>query len=156
MSVWRGFTFLKMSVYINPQDFFLFLLNSTNTQLLVLQSRAHNGWAGKSGSEVCHPHLRDTLTSWIILFRASNVHISLPSSLTPPVIVVAVVVFVCCCCVLLSLFFITCCCCFDICYRDFPIRFEGPHVITNEQIWVGVVSKGSDGITLNSSYANRY
>ncbi|XP_064395441.1 regulator of telomere elongation helicase 1-like isoform X2 [Halichondria panicea] len=39
---------------------------------------------------------------------------------------------------------------------DFPIRYEGPHVITKKQMWVGVVSKGSDGTSLNSSYANRF
>ena len=38
---------------------------------------------------------------------------------------------------------------------DFPIRYEGPHVISGKQVWVGVVSKGSDGTALNSSYANR-
>ncbi len=40
--------------------------------------------------------------------------------------------------------------------RDFPVRYEGPHVITKKQMWVGVVSKGSDGTSLNSSYANRW
>ena len=28
-------------------------------------------------------------------------------------------------------------------------------MISNKQVWVGVVSKGSDGTALNSSYANR-
>lgn len=40
-------------------------------------------------------------------------------------------------------------------YRDFPIQYEGPHVISKEQVWVGVVSKGCDNVALNSSYANR-
>ena len=38
---------------------------------------------------------------------------------------------------------------------DFPISYEGPHVISQEQVWVGVVTKGCDGVPLNSSYANR-
>ena len=39
--------------------------------------------------------------------------------------------------------------------RDFPIRYEGPHVVSQKQVWVGVVSKGCDGVALNSSYINR-
>lgn len=38
---------------------------------------------------------------------------------------------------------------------DFPVRYEGPHVISQKQVWVGVVSKGCDGVALNSSYINR-
>ena len=38
---------------------------------------------------------------------------------------------------------------------DFPICYEGPHVISQQQVWVGVVTKGCDGVPLNSSYANR-
>lgn len=40
-------------------------------------------------------------------------------------------------------------------YSDFPVRYEGPHVISEKQVWVGVVSKGCDGVALNSSYVNR-
>jgi len=36
------------------------------------------------------------------------------------------------------------------------VKYEGPHVISKKQMWVGVVSKGCDGVALNSSYANRY
>ena len=38
---------------------------------------------------------------------------------------------------------------------DFPVQFEGPHVISDRQVWVGVVTKGCDGTPLNSSYRNR-
>ena len=44
---------------------------------------------------------------------------------------------------------------FSFCCSDFPIEYEGPHVISKDQIWVGVVTKGCDGVPLNSSYANR-
>ena len=40
-------------------------------------------------------------------------------------------------------------------YSKFPVSYEGPHVISEKQVWVGVVSKGCDGVALNSSYANR-
>jgi hypothetical protein len=38
---------------------------------------------------------------------------------------------------------------------DFPVQYEGPHVVSKEQVWVGVVSRGCDGVSLNSSYENR-
>jgi regulator of telomere elongation helicase 1 len=38
---------------------------------------------------------------------------------------------------------------------DFPVRYEGPHVISKQQVWVGVVSRGCDGAALNSSYEKR-
>ena len=41
-------------------------------------------------------------------------------------------------------------------HSDFPVQYEGPHVISKEQVWVGVVSRGCDGVSLNSSYENRY
>ena len=41
-------------------------------------------------------------------------------------------------------------------HSDFPVQYEGPHVISKEQMWVGVVSRGCDGVSLNSSYENRY
>ena len=47
------------------------------------------------------------------------------------------------------------CVCVFFCFSDFPIRYEGPHVISEKQVWVGVVTKGCDGVNLNSSYANR-
>jgi len=37
----------------------------------------------------------------------------------------------------------------------FPIRLENPHVISNEQIYVGVVPKGPTGKQLLSTYQNR-
>ena len=40
--------------------------------------------------------------------------------------------------------------------REFPITLQGSHVISSKQVWVGVVSKGSDDARLNSSYQNRY
>ncbi|KAK1282794.1 DNA repair helicase UVH6 [Acorus calamus] len=37
----------------------------------------------------------------------------------------------------------------------FPVRLENPHVISSNQIWVGVVSSGPSGCCFNSSYRNR-
>ncbi|XP_058074806.1 regulator of telomere elongation helicase 1 homolog isoform X2 [Magnolia sinica] len=38
---------------------------------------------------------------------------------------------------------------------EFPIRLENPHVISSNQVWVGVVPTGPSGRSLNSSYRNR-
>lgn len=38
---------------------------------------------------------------------------------------------------------------------EFPIRLENPHVISPDQIWVGVVPVGPSGHALNSSYRTR-
>lgn len=38
---------------------------------------------------------------------------------------------------------------------EFPVRLENPHVISSEQIWVGVVPVGPSGHALNSSYRTR-
>lgn len=40
-------------------------------------------------------------------------------------------------------------------FREFPVRLENPHVISSDQIWVGVVSTGPSGCAFNSSYQNR-
>ncbi|CAL4105445.1 unnamed protein product, partial [Meganyctiphanes norvegica] len=37
----------------------------------------------------------------------------------------------------------------------FPIQLENPHIIQGHQVWVGVVNKGPDGFSLNSSFKNR-
>ncbi|XP_035825693.1 regulator of telomere elongation helicase 1 isoform X2 [Aplysia californica] len=37
----------------------------------------------------------------------------------------------------------------------FPVRLENPHVIEKDQVWLGTVCKGPDGVTLNSEYKNR-
>lgn len=37
----------------------------------------------------------------------------------------------------------------------FKVRLENPHVIDTSQVWVGVVSKGPQGSTLNSSFKTR-
>ena len=37
----------------------------------------------------------------------------------------------------------------------FPIELENPHVIKNSQVWVGAVTKGVTGGTLNSTFKNR-
>ncbi|KAG7164976.1 regulator of telomere elongation helicase 1-like [Homarus americanus] len=37
----------------------------------------------------------------------------------------------------------------------FPIQLENPHIIKRHQVWVGIVSKGPDGFSLNSSFRNR-
>lgn len=39
--------------------------------------------------------------------------------------------------------------------RDFPVRLENPHVISDNQIWAGVVPMGPSGYTFNSSYRTR-
>lgn len=39
--------------------------------------------------------------------------------------------------------------------RDFPVRLENPHVISDNQIWAGVVPVGPSGYTFNSSYRIR-
>ncbi|KAG2598768.1 hypothetical protein PVAP13_5KG398007 [Panicum virgatum] len=38
---------------------------------------------------------------------------------------------------------------------EFPVRLENPHVISPDQIWVGVVPVGPSGQALNSSYRTR-
>jgi regulator of telomere elongation helicase 1 len=38
---------------------------------------------------------------------------------------------------------------------EFPVRLENPHVISPDQIWVGVVPVGPSGHPLNSSYRTR-
>ncbi|CAL4975503.1 unnamed protein product [Urochloa decumbens] len=38
---------------------------------------------------------------------------------------------------------------------EFPVRLENPHVISSDQIWVGVVPVGPSGHALNSSYRTR-
>ncbi|KAI8485458.1 Regulator of telomere elongation helicase 1 [Branchiostoma belcheri] len=38
---------------------------------------------------------------------------------------------------------------------DFPVHLENPHVIERHQVWLGMVTKGPDGVKLNSSYENR-
>ncbi|XP_041483809.1 regulator of telomere elongation helicase 1-like isoform X1 [Lytechinus variegatus] len=39
---------------------------------------------------------------------------------------------------------------------DFPVQLENPHVIDKHQMVVGVMTKGPDGTTLNSSYQTRF
>lgn len=39
--------------------------------------------------------------------------------------------------------------------REFPIRLENPHVVSSNQVWVGVVPTGPSGGLLNSSFKNR-
>ena len=43
-----------------------------------------------------------------------------------------------------------------LCYREFPLRLENPHVISPSQISVSVVKQGPESVTLNSNYQNRY
>ncbi|CAG8520049.1 2929_t:CDS:10 [Ambispora leptoticha] len=38
---------------------------------------------------------------------------------------------------------------------DFKVQFEGPHVISSDQAFVGIIKKGPTGIALNSSYNSR-
>ncbi|KAK1358284.1 Regulator of telomere elongation helicase 1 [Heracleum sosnowskyi] len=38
---------------------------------------------------------------------------------------------------------------------DFPIRLENPHVISDSQLWAGVVPVGPSGYSFNSSYRSR-
>ncbi|PWZ34609.1 Regulator of telomere elongation helicase 1 [Zea mays] len=38
---------------------------------------------------------------------------------------------------------------------EFPVRLENPHVISSDQVWVGVVPVGPSGHALNSSYRTR-
>ncbi|KAJ8637753.1 hypothetical protein MRB53_012020 [Persea americana] len=38
---------------------------------------------------------------------------------------------------------------------EFPVRLENPHVISSNQVWVGVVPTGPSGCSFNSSYRNR-
>ncbi|WOL00351.1 regulator of telomere elongation helicase 1 isoform X2 [Canna indica] len=38
---------------------------------------------------------------------------------------------------------------------DFPVRLENPHVISPDQVWVGVLPSGPSGHPFNSSYRNR-
>ena len=37
----------------------------------------------------------------------------------------------------------------------FPVTLQNPHVIGSNQIWAGVITKGPDGVELNSSYHKR-
>lgn len=37
----------------------------------------------------------------------------------------------------------------------FPVTLQNPHVIGPNQIWAGIITKGPDGVELNSSYQNR-
>ncbi|XP_019861523.1 PREDICTED: regulator of telomere elongation helicase 1-like, partial [Amphimedon queenslandica] len=39
---------------------------------------------------------------------------------------------------------------------EFPVSLQGSHVIGQDQVWVGVVSKGPDSVNLNSSYQTRF
>lgn len=39
--------------------------------------------------------------------------------------------------------------------REFPVRLENPHVISSNQVWVGVVPSGPSGYSFNSSYKSR-
>lgn len=38
---------------------------------------------------------------------------------------------------------------------EFPVRLENPHVVSPDQVWVGVVPSGPSGYSLNSSYRTR-
>ena len=38
---------------------------------------------------------------------------------------------------------------------EFSVRLENPHVISSDQVWVGVVPVGPSGHALNSSYRTR-
>ncbi|PKU82593.1 DNA repair helicase UVH6 [Dendrobium catenatum] len=38
---------------------------------------------------------------------------------------------------------------------EFPVRLENPHVVSSDQVWVGVVPSGPSGYSLNSSYRTR-
>ncbi|XP_078428073.1 RAD3-like DNA-binding helicase protein isoform X2 [Wolffia australiana] len=38
---------------------------------------------------------------------------------------------------------------------EFPVRLENPHVVSQNQVWVGVISRGPSGFSFNSSYRNR-
>ncbi|KAK9281409.1 hypothetical protein L1049_004310 [Liquidambar formosana] len=38
---------------------------------------------------------------------------------------------------------------------EFPVRLENPHVISQNQMWAGVVPSGPSGCSFNSSYRNR-
>ncbi|KAG0459532.1 hypothetical protein HPP92_022660 [Vanilla planifolia] len=38
---------------------------------------------------------------------------------------------------------------------EFPVRLENPHVVSADQVWVGVVTSGPSGQKLNSSYRYR-
>ena len=37
----------------------------------------------------------------------------------------------------------------------FPVTLQNPHVIGSSQIWAGIITKGPDGVELNSSYQKR-
>ena len=37
----------------------------------------------------------------------------------------------------------------------FPVTLQNPHVIGSNQIWAGIITKGPDGVELNSSYQKR-
>ncbi|XP_076361576.1 regulator of telomere elongation helicase 1 isoform X2 [Tachypleus tridentatus] len=39
--------------------------------------------------------------------------------------------------------------------QPFPIQLENPHIISDDQVYIGVVSQGPDGTPLNSSFKNR-
>ena len=39
---------------------------------------------------------------------------------------------------------------------EIGVQLENPHIVTEKQVCVGVVSTGFDGYTLNSSFNTRY
>lgn len=39
---------------------------------------------------------------------------------------------------------------------NFQIQLENPHVIENEQVWIGTIGKGPDGVRLSSAYDTRF
>ncbi|XP_075819494.1 regulator of telomere elongation helicase 1 isoform X1 [Microtus pennsylvanicus] len=38
----------------------------------------------------------------------------------------------------------------------FPVRLENPHIIDRNQLWVGVIPRGPDGVQLSSAYDKRF
>ncbi|XP_064023724.1 regulator of telomere elongation helicase 1 isoform X2 [Pogoniulus pusillus] len=38
----------------------------------------------------------------------------------------------------------------------FPVSLENPHVISQQQLWVGIITKGPDGVELTSNYERRF
>lgn len=39
--------------------------------------------------------------------------------------------------------------------RPFPVCLENPHIIDRNQLWVGVIPRGPDGVQLSSAYDKR-
>lgn len=37
----------------------------------------------------------------------------------------------------------------------FPVCLENPHIIDKNQLWVGVIPRGPDGVQLSSAYDKR-